>query len=727
MAITGNFLRSTRGTLGARLASPNYKLDLVNESFRANARTPYFSDVVTHSRSGNATMVDSDGLLKWAPHNLQTDSQDFSGASWSTTNTTVTANAADAPDGTATADKVEQTASGDWRIASLNSVVDADYTYGVFLKTVSGTGSIGIRIYNGASFSDTLCSVTEEWQLFTVSSSGTTQNIYIDSRVSGSTLTEVYAWGAHLYRSDLGGMVDNPDRGDSYVPTTSSAVYLPRRGHHVYNGSAWVNEGLLHESEARNNLVTYSIPDSNWTVSNATLDEDAITSPSGIVDATKVQEDTASARHLAVLPSSSVSSGTTYTLSVYLKADERSWGWVTFSGTFFPGSGDTNAAFFDLSSGLVGAVGADLTSAGIQDVGGGWYRCHIVATSNATGTSSPGSIGPALSNGTSSYAGTSGSGIYAWGAQLEAAPTPSSYIPTAGATVTRAAETLTIPSANLPWPTPQVIGDELVTNGTFDADTDWTKEGTWAIAAGVASHGLGNNDDLYQQVNMISGNTYIISFDIANRSVGTVSVRYNGNVILSGQPSGSPSFIFTADATNLNLEFRALNNFDGDIDNISVREINPLSVSIQMDGRMTYADTGVGFSTSNPPWGEVTLLNWRIDNDNYITSAISTASTQTGRPSFFQEYNAEVDYVLGSDTEYTPGILVPFNIASRHGMTFINGAVDGVALTANTTPTALPDLSSTDLELGYDYMGTIKTFRIWDKDLGDTGIEEASS
>jgi hypothetical protein len=70
-------------------------------------------------------------------------------------------------------------------------------------------------------------------------------------------LHSFYAWGAHLYRSDLGGMVDNPDQSagfETYVPTTSAARYLPRRGHHVWNGSAWVNEGLLHESEARTNL-----------------------------------------------------------------------------------------------------------------------------------------------------------------------------------------------------------------------------------------------------------------------------------------------------------------------------------------------------------------------------------------------------------------------------------------------------------------------------------------
>jgi hypothetical protein len=60
-------------------------------------------------------------------------------------------------------------------------------------------------------------------------------------------------------------------------------------------------------------------------------------------------------------------------------------------------------------------------------------------------------------------------------------------------------------------------------------------------------------------------------------------------------------------------------------------------------------------------------------------------------------------------------------------MTFLNGAVDGVALTANTTPTNLPDLSATDLELAYDYMGTVERFRVWGLDLGDGGIELASA
>ena len=91
-----------------------------------------------------------------------------------------------------------------------------------------------------------------------------------------------------------------------------------------------------------------------------------------------------------------------------------------------------------------------------------------------------------------------------------------------------------------------------------------------------------------------------------------------------------------------------------------------------------------------------------------------------------EESNIE-DAVTSANDYFSPDILVPYNIASRHGSTFINGAVNGVALTANTTPTALPDLSSTDLSLGYTYMGTIKTFRVWNVDITDTGLVEATA
>ena len=54
-------------------------------------------------------------------------------------------------------------------------------------------------------------------------------------------------------------------------------------------------------------------------------------------------------------------------------------------------------------------------------------------------------------------------------------------------------------------------------------------------------------------------------------------------------------------------------------------------------------------------------------------------------------------------------------------------AVDGVALTDNTTPTALADLSANDVQVGYDFNGTIKLLRAWPENLTEAGREGASA
>ena len=145
---------------------------------------------------------------------------------------------------------------------------------------------------------------------------------------------------------------------------------------------------------------------------------------------------------------------------------------------------------------------------------------------------------------------------------------------------------------------------------------------------------------------------------------------------------------------------------------------NSDAVSIQMDGRMTYADEGVEEQQTLFAWGDPTA-------SNYIVSNMDTDSTDTGEINFEQD-NAGTTDTKTSDA-YSPGVNVPFNISSRHGSTFVNGAVDGVALTADTTPTALPDLSSTNLEIAPDFMGTIGQFRQFEGDIGDAGLEEATS
>jgi len=145
-----------------------------------------------------------------------------------------------------------------------------------------------------------------------------------------------------------------------------------------------------------------------------------------------------------------------------------------------------------------------------------------------------------------------------------------------------------------------------------------------------------------------------------------------------------------------------------------------------MDGRMTYSDEDVGVAADGIT-SQVVPFTWRIDAANYIYTGLNTSSTRTGVPEFVQEVPSGVDVVSSASPGYTPGVLVPFNIASRHGSNFIRGATDGVLTNLDTTPTALPDLSTTDLQIAYDFMGTIGQFRQFAGDIGDTGLVTATN
>lgn len=144
----------------------------------------------------------------------------------------------------------------------------------------------------------------------------------------------------------------------------------------------------------------------------------------------------------------------------------------------------------------------------------------------------------------------------------------------------------------------------------------------------------------------------------------------------------------------------------------------PLALSIAIEGRLTYSDNGSG--------GEAVFFNW-ANGQEYILARLNTFSSFTGRPQFAQKDGTTEDIVSGSASAYSPGVNDPFSIASRHGSTFLQGAVDGVATSEDTTPTAFPDLETTDIQLTPTFSGTIRRFRIWKRDIGSDGIEEESA
>ena len=202
--------------------------------------------------------------------------------------------------------------------------------------------------------------------------------------------------------------------------------------------------GLLME-EQRVNLLLRSeeFDNASWSKVRSSITANATTSPDGTTNADRfVIDATASSNH-SCSQSVSVTSGTNYALTVFAKTDQFSQINLRFSAQFPAGN-----AFYDLNSGTVTTSGT-IVSASMASFGSGWWRCVLVMTANATGASS-GQIFLAESGSITILIGDGTSGLFLYGAQLEAGTFPTSYIPTVAATVTRTADSAAITGANFP-------------------------------------------------------------------------------------------------------------------------------------------------------------------------------------------------------------------------------------------------------------------------------------
>jgi len=274
------------------------------------------------------------------------------------------------------------------------------------------------------------------------------------------------------------------------------------------------NGALLLEPQ-RTNLITYSEDFSNsyWTKSGASVTS-GIVSPDGTANAYKLVEDTSTAKHRVF----TTITGTSNTFSFFAKADGRNWVSVL--------SNNGNNSFFDVGNGVVGTVSAGSIGK-IESLIDGWYRCTLYNTHGTFGAY----IGLAESNNSDTYQGNGTSGVYIYGAQLEAGTYPTSYIPTSGSTVTRVAETCS------QTPASGVIGQ---TEGTiyvkynFDATID-NSGGSDRDIVSISTNSsnnikivhYGNGSSSYNKkvyLYSVVGGSYVVTISSPTQSSGLMKV-----------------------------------------------------------------------------------------------------------------------------------------------------------------------------------------------------------
>ena len=216
----------------------------------------------------------------------------------------------------------------------------------------------------------------------------------------------------------------------------TAAIDAPRFD---YNPTTLASLGLLIE-EQRVNLWTYSEQFDNaaWTKTNSSITANTVIAPDGALTGDKI---TSNISQLGfVVQSLSQTTGTAYTVSVYAKAGEYNFCQLRITGTVVA---SITRAYFNLANGTT--TGVANCTASITPAGNGWYRCSITYTTVATATASPRIYGQVNASDT---VGDGTSGIFIWGAQLEAGAFATSYIPTVASQVTRAADVAVMTGTN---------------------------------------------------------------------------------------------------------------------------------------------------------------------------------------------------------------------------------------------------------------------------------------
>ena len=340
------------------------------------------------------------------------------------------------------------------------------------------------------------------------------------------------------------------------IETIASGI--PRIDYYTSSGTPGCPALLVEPSAINSLLQSEAWNVSPWTATSgsqgATVSGNVTTSPDGTTNADKLIEAATTGNHFC-LQSLTLTSGTTYTASFFVKASERTRGRLRASGS---------GAYFDMDFNLTLGTVTGGTNPFIQNFGNGWYR--IGATFTANQASNNFILFLLDASGNVSYTGDGTSGLFVYGAQIEVGSVATSYIPTTTGSVTRDADVINKTSVS------GLIGQ---TEGTlyaeFEYKTNAAERRLIALSNGTTSDRImvwTQSNVLYAQVeggsitlaNPITEGYHKLAFAYQQNGVsGTLFASLDGGAVVSGT-----SAVFPASLTDINIgknEATATSNF----------------------------------------------------------------------------------------------------------------------------------------------------------------------
>jgi hypothetical protein len=412
----------------------------------------------TFTRGSNlaATRVDENGLIKKGRENFVGFSNNFSIGK---TSFGVTVSSGEAGyDGTNNAWKlIKSTSSGDYlRWLESGSLGTAVFTYSLYVKagslsyfviwTTGGnqvyfelTGNGSVTYTQGSALLDSkIESVGNGWYRCSLTAYFNNTEVRFYPTTDGTPGVAGGTSGDFVYIQNFQaeyGLVATEyiDKVD-YVTGGLAGILeaLPRID---YTGGT---PSLLMEP-SRTNLITQSEYLNGHSKNSSTLvNFSNTTCPiEGVRVSQIIDSNSGGNGRLALFQIISLTASTTYTASIFAKADQLNFIYFSFDGA---ATSSDKRVWFNLSTGQVGTESGGATGS-IESFGNGWYRCIMVFTADNTGVVNT-KIAPAETDNNINADRDGSSSVFATAMQLEQGSYPTSYISTYGATATRSNDSI---------------------------------------------------------------------------------------------------------------------------------------------------------------------------------------------------------------------------------------------------------------------------------------------
>jgi hypothetical protein len=501
----------------------------------------YARDIDFANSTAAGTYTDSTGVIRKAPYNLASWSEQFDNAAWVKTGTTITPNTTTAPNGTLTADTMS-IADSNSRIVQVTSLGAGTYTISAYVKVLSTTtaGTIRFAPVVDGSNTNSFFTPTSEWARYTQTFTATTGVTAIALRgAPGGFVGDVAIWGAQLVEGT---------EALPYFPTTTR-LNVPRIDYRNADGSLSTVGRLLLEPQRTNSLFySEQFDNAYFAKGNSSILANAAISPSGNQDADKLVPDTSNSIHSVNKSSQSIVGGI---YSVFAKADGYDWILLTSHSSSSP---PTRGAFFNVNNGTVGTTGAGV-NANIQNYGNGWYRCSI---SEGNSPSSIWTVIATNADNVITFTGNGTDGVLIWGGQNEQGTYPTTYIPTTTTAVTRNADVASRTGVSS-W-----IGQ---TEGTVFVDVNYQAVTGLSMFVSIRPNSA-NKIEIYRDGTTIFGDIFGNSVNVLLSRVSNPAGRYkialaykSGQTALyiNGTSAGTSAtaFSFATSMADLSINLRS--------------------------------------------------------------------------------------------------------------------------------------------------------------------------